>query len=63
MDDLLKWFDEERGRRMALCRHLDVKPSTLSQWQEVPPKRVLEIEAFTGISRHRLAPEVFGVSP
>lgn len=62
MDDLLTWLDEERGRRSALCKHLQILPSSLSQWREVPPKRVLEIEAFTGISRHRLAPEVFGVS-
>jgi len=60
MDDLIAWLDKERGRRKALCEHLEIRQNRLSQWREVPPKLVLRVEAFTGISRHRLAPEVFG---
>lgn len=60
MDDLITWLDEQRGRRKDLCTHLGIGASSLSQWREVPPKLVLKVEAFTKISRHRLAPEVFG---
>lgn len=63
MSDLIAWLDEERGRRKALCLHLGIGQSNLSQWREVPPKLVLKIEAFTSISRYRLAPEVFGTAP
>ena len=32
----------------------------VSQWTRVPPARVLDIEAATGISRHELRPDIFG---
>ena len=63
MDDLITWLDMERGRRKALCLHLGIKQNNLSQWREVPPKLARQVEDFTGISRHLLAPEVFGPAP
>ena len=34
----------------------------VSQWNRVPPARVLDIEALTGISRHELRPDIFGAA-
>lgn len=31
--------------------------------RRIPAERVLDIEAFTGISRHDLRPDVFGEAP
>jgi len=38
-------------------------PQAVSQWKRIPPTRVLDIEAKTGISRHVLRPDIFGSSP
>jgi len=38
----------------------DITPQAISQWDKVPAKRVLEVERITGISRHKLRPDVFG---
>jgi DNA-binding transcriptional regulator YdaS (Cro superfamily) len=63
MDDLITWLDSERGRRKALAEHLGVGQNSLSQWKAVPPKLVRAVEAFTGISRYSLSPDVFGDAP
>jgi len=63
MDDLITWLDEERGRRKALAEFLEIGQNSISQWKAVPPEKVLAIEAFTGVSRHKLRPDVFLSSP
>ncbi|WP_134103072.1 YdaS family helix-turn-helix protein [Neorhizobium sp. R1-B] len=63
MDDLLKWLDEERGRRVLLAAELDIDPSAISQWKSIPPGRVLAIERHTCISRHKLRPDLYGPMP
>lgn len=62
MDDLITWLDQERGRRKALAEYLGIGQNSLSQWKAVPPEKVRQIEAFTGISRFKLRPDVFGAS-
>lgn len=42
-----------------------VDKSTVSRWergQHITPRRAIEIEAVTGIKRHALLPEFFGIS-
>lgn len=51
------------GSASALARQLGVSPSAVLQWDIVPPKRVLEVEAFTGVSRHFLRPDIYGPLP
>lgn len=60
MKALTIWLDEERGRRKRLAEALGIEPSAISQWPDVPPGRVLDIERITGVSRHDLRPDVFG---
>lgn len=42
-----------------------VDKSTVLRWErgQVTPKRAIEIERITGISRHELRPDIFGPAP
>jgi DNA-binding transcriptional regulator YdaS (Cro superfamily) len=37
----------------------DITPQAVSQWKRIPPVRVPDIEAITGIPREQLRPDVF----
>ena len=63
MENLIAWLNEQRGRRLKLAEHLGIFPSALSQWSQVPADKALAVEAFTGISRFTLRPDVFGPAP
>lgn len=55
---------ENAGGPAALAKALGgVTPQAVSQWRKVPAERVLDVERLTGISRHHLRPDVFGLSP
>ena len=60
MEKLTTWLNEERGRRVKLARHLGIFPGALTQWSQVPANKCLAVEAFTGISRYDLRPDVYG---
>lgn len=45
----------------SLARSLCITPQAVNQWFVVPPERVLDVERLTGISRHLLRPDVFGM--
>lgn len=49
------------GAVVALARLLGLSQPTVSCWKRVPPHRVIEIEASTGISRRILRPDLFDV--
>lgn len=57
---MARWL-ENRGAATDLARKLGITPCAISQWNEVPPARVLDIERITGISRHVLRPDIFGL--
>lgn len=63
MEKLREWLKAERGRVTTLAEILQVSPGAVSQWPEVPPARVLDVERATGISRHELRPDIFGPAP
>lgn len=63
MEPLREYLKAERGRATQLAKALDLFPSAISQWKEIPPKHVLEIERITGISRHDLRPDLYGPAP
>lgn len=63
MDKLREYLDSERGRLKGLAEALGIFPSAISQWTEVPIKRVPEVERATGIPRHELRPDFFDAPP
>lgn len=54
---------EKAGGQAALAKALRVTRSAVNHWVkggDVPVKRVLQIEAEYGVSRHDLRPDIFG---
>lgn len=50
------------GSQESLAAALGIKSPSISEWRSrgfVPPKRVLDIERLTGISRHDLRPDIY----
>jgi len=58
--EALQQFFSGRGMRVHLAKELGITPGAISQWAKVPADRVLSVERITGVSRHRLRPDVFG---
>lgn len=54
---------EWAGGPSALAFKLGVAPQAVSKWRIVPPRRVLEVEALSGVSRHMLRPDIYGAAP
>jgi DNA-binding transcriptional regulator YdaS (Cro superfamily) len=48
------------GGRAALARELGISKAAVSQWRRIPVGRALDVERLTGISRHRLRPDIYG---
>ena len=51
------------GSQKELGELLGITQQAVAKWADagaIPPRRVLDVERATGISRHQLAPEVFG---
>jgi len=51
------------GGARPLARYLGISPAAVQQWQICPADRVVEVERLSGVSRHRLRPDVFGETP
>ena len=47
------------GNAGNLARQLGINPQAISQWDKVPPLRVLEVERWTGVPRHELRPDIY----
>lgn len=62
MENLIAYFNEQRGRRLALARALGVTPGAISMWTHVPAERVVHVEKATGIPREKLRPDLFEAS-
>lgn len=39
-----------------------ISSQAISKWDRVPADRVLDVERITGVSRHDLRPDVFGLA-
>lgn len=48
-------------RLVDLARNAGVDKATVTRWakKSIPAERVLEIERLTGISRHKLRPDIY----
>lgn len=49
----------EAGGGAALGRALGLTRQAIYQWAKVPPEHVLKVESLTGVSRHRLRPDLY----
>jgi DNA-binding transcriptional regulator YdaS (Cro superfamily) len=57
--DALKQAIKNAGSAEILAGKLLITPQALSQWETVPPLRVLEVERITGVPRHELRPDLY----
>lgn len=64
MENVIDLIKKELGGAKGVADALkDCTPQAVSQWKEVPVRRVLRLEELTGISRHKIRPDVFGSKP
>jgi len=47
------------GGQAKFARLIGVTAQAVSQWDEVPPLRVLAVEHASGVSRHELRPDLY----
>jgi DNA-binding transcriptional regulator YdaS (Cro superfamily) len=43
----------------VLAKRIGITPQALSQWEVVPPLRVIAVERATGVSRSELRPDLY----
>jgi DNA-binding transcriptional regulator YdaS (Cro superfamily) len=60
-DSALTRAIKEAGGVGLLAKRLGIKPQAVSQWDEVPPLRVLDVERASGVTRQELRPDLYPV--
>ena len=57
--DALERAIKNVGGMAGLAGPLGISVQAISQWDEVPPLRVLAVERLSGIPRHELRPDLY----
>lgn len=57
--DALKRAIDAVGGLSGLAGPLGITKQAVSQWDEVPPLRVIAVERLSGVSRHELRPDLY----
>lgn len=47
------------GGLSGLAEPLGITEQAVSQWDDVPPKRVLDVERISGVPRYELRPDLY----
>lgn len=50
---------EKVGGLAGIAKPLGISEQAVSQWDEVPPLRVLAVEQVSGVPRHELRPDLY----
>ena len=58
-DPVLQKAIHAAGSGKVLAGRIGVTPQALSQWSQVPPRRVLDVERASGVPRHELRPDLY----
>ena len=58
MQKLRAYLDEERGRASKLAAALNISPSAISMWQQVPEDKIRAVADLTGIAPADLRPDL-----
>ncbi|MFC7067522.1 transcriptional regulator [Brucella rhizosphaerae] len=53
---------QESAKLAEIARQCKITRGAVSQWDRVPAKHVLTVEVVTGISRHELRPDIYGLA-
>lgn len=61
--DALEQAIAKAGGLAGLAAPLGISIQAISQWDEVPPLRVIAVEKITGVSRHVLRPDLYPLEP
>jgi DNA-binding transcriptional regulator YdaS (Cro superfamily) len=59
--EALKRAIDAAGGLAGLAGPLGITIQAISQWDEVPPLRVLAVERVSGVSRHELRPDLYPI--
>lgn len=62
-NEALKRAIKAAGGLSELAAPLGITAQAVSQWEEVPPLRVLAVERVSGVSRHELRPDLYPLEP
>lgn len=57
--EALKRAINAAGGLAGLAEPLGISIQAISQWDEVPPLRVLAVERISGVPRHELRPDLY----
>ena len=62
MEEATKKAIQVAGGAAELARKLgNISTAAICQWRIIPSKRVLSVEAATGVSRHELRPDLYPI--
>lgn len=59
MEQALQSAIDLAGGPTAVSVALGISHQAVLQWEKCPPLRVLEVERLSGVSRHRLRPDIY----
>jgi DNA-binding transcriptional regulator YdaS (Cro superfamily) len=60
MDRAVDEAVRKEGSRAKVAKRLGISRQAMEQWERVPPRHVLALEAMSGVSRYVIRPDIYG---